>query len=70
MNQIKQLVLDAVMGRGLLGANDGKALQDKGLVEVWETSRFAPRPARWKWNKEALGKLSTEELVELWMREV
>jgi len=63
MNQIKQLVLDAVMGKAFLSVEDARLMEDKGFATF--NDKFS-----WKWNKEALGKLSTEELVELWMREV
>jgi len=67
MNGIKQVMIDAVMGKAFLSEADARKMEAKGFVTFYGS---VPWQARWQWNKEALGKLSTEQLVELWMREV
>lgn len=65
MNLLKQLVIDAVVGRGLLGEKDADQLEAEGFASVESN----PLSVRWKWNREALNKLSTTQLVDLYKRE-
>lgn len=66
MNPIKQVMIDAVMGKAFLGIEDACRMANLGFAKV---SGSELRGGAWKWNKEALGKLSTEELVDLYSRE-
>lgn len=72
MIQTKQLMIDAVIGKAFLSPDDAVRMEQRGFAEFsgdkwkWLTT---PPHLSWKWNKEALGKLSVEQLVDLWMRE-
>jgi len=66
MNQIKQLMIHAVMGKAFLSCADAIQMENKGFAKFSGNQHNES----WAWNKEALGKLSTEELVDLYMREV
>jgi len=66
MNPIKQLMIHAVMGRAFLNCADASQMENKGFAKFSGNQHNES----WAWNKEALGKLSTEELVDLYKREV